>query len=61
MIFLGADIIRSPSGDIRKPSIASVVGSMDAHPSRYAATVRVQPHDADIIQDLSSMIRYDFL
>ena len=27
-----------------------VVGSMDAHPSRYAATVRVQQHRQEIIQ-----------
>jgi len=42
--FLGADITHPPAGDSRKPSIAAVVGSMDAHPSRYAATVRVQQH-----------------
>jgi hypothetical protein len=44
VIFLGADITHPPAGDSRKPSIAAVVGSMDAHPSRYAATVRVQQH-----------------
>ena len=42
VIFLGCDITHPPAGDARKPSIAAVVGSMDAHPSRYAATVRVQ-------------------
>ncbi|KAA8585990.1 hypothetical protein FQN60_007559 [Etheostoma spectabile] len=41
VIFLGAD----------------VVGSMDAHPSRYCATVRVQQHRQDIIQDLATMVR----
>ncbi|UYV68163.1 AGO1 [Cordylochernes scorpioides] len=40
-----------------KPSIAAVVGSMDAHPSRYAATVRVQQHRQEIIQDLSTMVK----
>jgi eukaryotic translation initiation factor 2C len=34
-----------------------VVGSMDAHPSRYSATVRVQQHRQEIIQELSSMVR----
>lgn len=34
-----------------------VVGSMDAHPSRYCATVRVQQHRQDIIQDLANMVR----
>ncbi|KAL5236624.1 hypothetical protein ACI65C_004034 [Semiaphis heraclei] len=56
VIFLGANVIHQPSGDHKKPSIAAVVGSMDAHPSRYAATVRLQEHRQEIIQDLSSMI-----
>jgi len=30
---------------------------MDAHPSRYSATVRVQPHRQEIIQELSTMVR----
>ena len=30
---------------------------MDAHPSRYSATVRVQAHRQEIIQELSSMVR----
>ncbi len=44
VIFLGADVTHPPAGDSKKPSIAAVVGSQDAHPSRYAATVRVQSH-----------------
>lgn len=47
-----------PAGDNKKPSIAAVVGSMDAHPSRYAATVRVQQHRQEVIQELSAMVRY---
>uniref|UniRef100_A0A7E4W4Z4 Protein argonaute-1 n=1 Tax=Panagrellus redivivus TaxID=6233 RepID=A0A7E4W4Z4_PANRE len=57
VIFLGADITHPPAGDSRKPSIAAVVGSMDAHPSRYAATVRVQQHRNEIISDLTYMVR----
>uniref|UniRef100_A0AC35TKG3 Protein argonaute-2 n=1 Tax=Rhabditophanes sp. KR3021 TaxID=114890 RepID=A0AC35TKG3_9BILA len=57
VIFLGADITHPPAGDARKPSIAAVVGSMDAHPSRYAATVRVQQHRHEIITDLTDMVR----
>jgi eukaryotic translation initiation factor 2C len=57
VIFLGADITHPPAGDSRKPSIAAVVGSMDAHPSRYAATVRVQQHRHEIISDLTYMVR----
>lgn len=30
---------------------------MDAHPSRYSATVRVQQHRDEIIRDLAVMIR----
>ncbi|XP_039253846.2 protein argonaute-2-like [Styela clava] len=57
VIFFGADVTHPPAGDMRKPSIAAVVGSMDAHPSRYCATVRVQQHRQEIIQDLSTMVR----
>ncbi|XP_077291861.1 protein argonaute-1 isoform X12 [Arctopsyche grandis] len=57
VIFLGADVTHPPAGDNKKPSIAAVVGSMDAHPSRYAATVRVQQHRQEIIQEMSSMVR----
>lgn len=57
VIFLGADITHPPAGDSRKPSIAAVVGSMDAHPSRYAATVRVQQHRHEIISELTFMVR----
>lgn len=34
-----------------------VVGSMDAHPSRYSATVRVQEHRQEIIRDLATMVK----
>lgn len=30
---------------------------MDAHPSRYAATVRVQTHRQEVIQDLANMVK----
>lgn len=57
VIFFGCDVTHPPAGDNKKPSIAAVVGSMDAHPSRYAATVRVQQHRQEIIQDLASMVK----
>ncbi|GAA56225.1 eukaryotic translation initiation factor 2C [Clonorchis sinensis] len=57
VIFLGADVTHPPAGDKTKPSIAAVVASMDAHPSRYSATVRVQPHRQEIIQDLYPMVK----
>ena len=34
-----------------------MVGSQDAHPSRYAATVRVQQHRQEIIQELCAMVK----
>uniref|UniRef100_A0A1A8JJU7 Eukaryotic translation initiation factor 2C, 4 n=1 Tax=Nothobranchius kuhntae TaxID=321403 RepID=A0A1A8JJU7_NOTKU len=67
VIFLGADVTHPPAGDGKKPSIAAVVGSMDGHPSRYCATVRVQTSRQDmsqeqlfsqeVIQDLTNMVR----
>ncbi|XP_012943067.1 protein argonaute-2 isoform X3 [Aplysia californica] len=57
IIFLGADVTHPPAGDTLKPSIAAVVGSMDAHPSRYSATVRVQEHRQEIIRDLATMVK----
>ena len=57
VIFIGADVTHPPAGDNKKPSIAAAVGSMDAHPSRYAATVRVQQHRQEVIQELSSMVK----
>jgi eukaryotic translation initiation factor 2C len=57
VIFIGADVTHPPAGDKTKPSIAAVVGSMDAHPSRYAATVRVQMHRQEIIAELCSMVK----
>lgn len=57
IIFLGADVTHPPAGDNKKPSIAAVVGSQDAHPSRYAATVRVQAHRVEIIQELATMVK----
>ena len=34
-----------------------VVGSMDAHPSRYSATVRIQQHRQEVIHELASMVK----
>lgn len=57
VIFMGADVTHPPAGDDKKPSIAALVASMDAHPSRYSATVRVQQHRQEIIAELASMVR----
>ncbi|VEL15317.1 unnamed protein product [Protopolystoma xenopodis] len=54
---LSALLSWSGTGDRSKPSIAAVVASMDAHPSRYSATVRVQSHRQEVIHDLAGMVR----
>ncbi|XP_060847719.1 protein argonaute-2-like [Rhopalosiphum padi] len=57
ILFLGANVTHPPANDEKKQSIAGVVGSMDAHPSRYAATVLLQQHRQENIQELSSMVK----
>ncbi|KAK4336898.1 hypothetical protein RND71_043463 [Anisodus tanguticus] len=57
VIFFGADVTHPSAGETKKPSIAAVVASMDAHPSKYAATVSVQQHRQEIINDLQSMVK----
>lgn len=51
--FVHAVVTRGPV----PPLSLQVVGSMDAHPSRYCATVRVQRPRQEIIEDLSYMVR----
>lgn len=48
---------RSLSHSLCSFPLLQVVGSMDAHPSRYCATVRVQRPRQEVIQDLASMVR----
>jgi hypothetical protein len=55
---LGANVTHPPAHDEKKQSIAGVVGSMDAHPSRYVATVLLQQRGQENIQELSSMVKY---
>ncbi|KAG0302521.1 hypothetical protein BGZ98_007426 [Dissophora globulifera] len=56
-ILFGADVSHPPPGDDVRPSIASLVGSMDAHASRYAASVRVQAARTETVADLSDMAK----
>ena len=37
--------------------LSQVVGSMDGHPSRYSATVRIQQHRQEVIHELASMVK----
>ncbi|KAF9081951.1 Eukaryotic translation initiation factor 2C [Mortierella sp. AD031] len=55
-ILFGADVSHPSPGDTTRPSIASLVGSMDAKAARYAATVRVQTARTETIADLGGMV-----
>ncbi|XP_025190383.1 protein argonaute-2-like [Melanaphis sacchari] len=57
LLFLGAYVARPSLCDLKRKSIAAVVGSIDAHPSRYATTVHLQQNREDCIQELSSMVK----
>ncbi|KAF9194167.1 hypothetical protein BGZ50_006646 [Haplosporangium sp. Z 11] len=54
-ILLGGDVSHPQPGDTARPSIASLVGSLDSKAARYAATVRVQTARTEFIADLASM------
>jgi len=56
-ILMGADVTHPPPGDTRRPSIASLVGSMDAQGARYASTIRVQGSRVENIIDLGNMTK----
>ncbi|KFH71161.1 hypothetical protein MVEG_04007 [Podila verticillata NRRL 6337] len=55
-ILFGADVSHPAPGDMTRPSIASLVGSMDHKAARYAATVRVQTARTESIADLGGMV-----
>ncbi|KAF9305050.1 Eukaryotic translation initiation factor 2C [Mortierella antarctica] len=55
-ILFGADVSHPAPGDMSRPSIASLVGSMDAKAARYATTVRVQTARTESIADLGGMV-----
>ncbi|TPX63495.1 hypothetical protein SpCBS45565_g06583 [Spizellomyces sp. 'palustris'] len=55
-IIFGADVTHPAPGDHNKPSIAAIVGSMDAQCSRYAAAIRVQKGRQEIIKDLGGAV-----
>ena len=50
-----AKFAQSTIGDTSRPSIASLVGSLDAKAARYAATIRVQTARTETIADLAGM------
>lgn len=62
VMILGADAVHSPRGS-GCPSIASVVGSMDAFPSRYRVACRVQDNpdgsklSQEVILEIKDMVK----
>ncbi|KAG0212796.1 hypothetical protein BGX28_005643 [Mortierella sp. GBA30] len=54
-LILGGDVSHPQPGDMSRPSIAALVGSMDNRAARYAATIRVQTARTETIADLSGM------
>ncbi|XP_023346536.1 protein argonaute-1 isoform X2 [Eurytemora carolleeae] len=57
LMFLGATVTHPPAGDTKKPSIAALVASVDAHPSLYSAVVRIQMARMDVINALYEMVK----
>ncbi|KAI9106068.1 Piwi domain-containing protein [Phlyctochytrium arcticum] len=55
-IIFGADITHPAPGEYNKPSIAAIVGSLDARCSRYAAAIRIQKGRHEVIADLSGAV-----
>jgi eukaryotic translation initiation factor 2C len=56
-IILGADVTHPAPGDMNRPSVAAVTGSLDARASTYASSIRVQANRTEIIADLANMIK----
>ncbi|ORZ13829.1 Piwi domain-domain-containing protein [Lobosporangium transversale] len=56
IIIFGADVSHPQPGDDVRPSIATLVGSMDSKAARYAAAVRIQTARTETIADLSDMV-----
>ncbi|KAG8191160.1 hypothetical protein JTE90_016673 [Oedothorax gibbosus] len=63
VMILGADAVHCPRGS-GCPSIAAVVGSMDAFPSRYKVACRVQDNpdgnklSQEVILDIKNMVKF---
>ncbi|KAI9489892.1 Piwi domain-containing protein [Zychaea mexicana] len=55
-IIFGADVMHPEPGNINCPSIAAVVGSMDARAARYSSVIRIQSSRTEIIADLANMV-----
>ncbi|RKP07872.1 Piwi domain-containing protein [Thamnocephalis sphaerospora] len=55
-IIIGADVSHPAPGDERRPSIATLVGSMDVNVARFCSVVRIQHGRTESINDLRDMV-----
>ncbi|KAI9595773.1 Piwi domain-containing protein [Syncephalis fuscata] len=55
-IVIGADVSHPAPGDVTRPSIATLVGSIDANLARFSSCIRIQTARAEMIGDLRDMI-----
>ena|SRR5579859_3516435 len=56
-MLLGADVSHPPPGNQTRPSLATLVGSIDRCATRYVATARNQTHREEVIEGLDSMVK----
>ncbi|KAJ7434908.1 argonaute-like protein, partial [Mycena galericulata] len=57
-LVIGADVTHPPAGGTAQPSTAAVVGSVDAHASKYVATLHMQAERQEMILNLHDMTMY---
>lgn len=57
VIVFGADVTHPAAGEISRPSIAAIVGSMDPVPCKFQATVSVQERRLEFIADTKDMVK----
>ncbi|XP_049274037.1 protein argonaute-1 isoform X2 [Rhipicephalus sanguineus] len=61
VIVIGADVSHPSPGDRVRPSIAACVGSLDATPSKFHSSIRIQMEqdkgNVDIIRELKEMVK----
>jgi len=55
IIFFGADVTHPAPGDKMSPSVAAVVASIDPSHTTYSASISVQQHRIEIIQNMENL------
>jgi len=57
VIVMGADVTHPAAGEVTRPSIAAIVGSLDPVPCKFVATVSVQERRLEFIADTKDMVK----